>query len=69
MGGDVEKGRKIFKQKCAQCHTYNKGGGNKTGKLICSSILQTSYYLPIAFYRVAEKSQDTIHDPTWAYKL
>ncbi|CDR96994.1 cytochrome c, putative [Babesia bigemina] len=29
--GDAKKGAKLFKSKCAQCHTTNKGGATKQG--------------------------------------
>lgn len=29
--GDAKKGAKLFKSKCAQCHTYDKGGNAKQG--------------------------------------
>jgi len=34
----IEKGAKLFKQKCAQCHTINSSGTNKTGNELAAAV-------------------------------
>ncbi|XP_062035198.1 cytochrome c-like [Lepus europaeus] len=41
--GDVEKNRKMFVQKCAQCHTVEKGGKHKTDQVSMVCVGRFSY--------------------------
>ena len=36
--GDAKVGEKIFKTKCAQCHTVEKGSGHKQGFPLLPSV-------------------------------
>merc|ERR1712125_257952 len=40
--GDVKKGAKLFKAKCAQCHTIEKGGNAKQGPPLWGLMGRTS---------------------------
>ncbi|KAJ0743814.1 putative cytochrome c, class IA/ IB, cytochrome c-like domain superfamily [Helianthus annuus] len=37
--GDAKAGEKIFRTKCAQCHTVDKGAGHKQGFLFFKQLL------------------------------
>ncbi|CAK9302828.1 unnamed protein product [Gordionus sp. m RMFG-2023] len=55
--GDIEKGAKIFKQKCAQCHTITKGGQNMTGPNLCNLIGRKTGQIPGFQYTDANKTK------------
>ena len=47
--GDVAKGAKIFKTKCAQCHVVEAGAPHKQGNQL-TNMLNISMFLFISFY-------------------
>jgi len=56
--GDCAKGAKIFKQKCAQCHTYAEGAGNKTGPLLHGLFGRKTGSVPGYEYTAANKDKN-----------
>lgn len=55
--GNPKAGEKIFKTKCAQCHTVDKGAGHKQGLDLISVIIVYFLWVLRSIYRNRDPSE------------
>ncbi|OJD13909.1 cytochrome c [Emergomyces pasteurianus Ep9510] len=66
--GDASKGAGLFKTRCAQCHTLEKGGANKIGPNLHGLFGRKSGQVEGFSYTDANKSKGVIWDETTLFE-
>merc|ERR1712048_929171 len=66
--GDAKKGAKLFKGKCAQCHTIEKGGLVKQGPPLYGIMGRTSGTCDGFTYSEANKNSGIVWSPAHMYE-
>mmetsp|Transcript_33370 Transcript_33370/g.93646 ORF Transcript_33370/g.93646 Transcript_33370/m.93646 type:complete len:110 (-) Transcript_33370:29-358(-) len=66
--GNYEKGAKLFKARCTQCHTIDKDGGSKTGPALYGVIGRQSGSVPGYSYTAANKNAGIVWERQTLYE-